>query len=129
MDDRLDLHRRLDRDVAAVAVDWQVVLPQITTKLQFFGGAADAGTYLTKPGGARTRCCSARSWSSITTIVNMLGVKLMARINNVGVTAELIGSTRAVILLLFHFARGPGGHRPHATATAPATAGATSARC
>src|ERR1700680_905503 len=29
--------------IAAVAVDWQVVLPQITTKLQFFGTAADAG--------------------------------------------------------------------------------------
>src|SRR6266566_5066467 len=31
--------------IAAVAVDWQVVLPQITTKLQFFGSSADAGSY------------------------------------------------------------------------------------
>ena len=37
----------------------------------------------------------------------MLGVKLMARINNVGVIAELIGSTLLVILLLFHVHRGP----------------------
>src|ERR1700753_3165189 len=34
--------------IAAVAVDWQIVLPQVTTKLQFFGTSADAGTYLTK---------------------------------------------------------------------------------
>ena len=32
----------------------------------------------------------------------MLGVKLMSRINNVGVAAELIGSTLLIILLLFH---------------------------
>src|ERR1700693_4427952 len=29
--------------ITAVAIDWQVVLPQITTHLEFFGGAADAG--------------------------------------------------------------------------------------
>jgi amino acid transporter len=38
----------------------------------------------------------------------MLGVKLMARINNFGVFAELIGSTILVILLFFHITRGPG---------------------
>src|ERR1700691_3976924 len=38
--------------VAAVAVGWQVVLPQVTTKLQFIGGAANAGTYST-PDGAK----------------------------------------------------------------------------
>ena len=31
--------------IAAVAVDWQVVLPQISTKFQVFGTAADAGTH------------------------------------------------------------------------------------
>jgi amino acid transporter len=38
----------------------------------------------------------------------MLGVRVMARINNIGVMAELIGSTILVILLIFHFSRGPG---------------------
>ena len=38
--------------IAAVAVDWQVVLPQITTKFQIFGSSADAGLTLTK-GGAQ----------------------------------------------------------------------------
>ena len=37
----------------------------------------------------------------------MLGVKLMSRINNVGVAAELIGSTLLIILLLFHLHHGP----------------------
>ena len=43
----------------------------------------------------------------ITTTINMLGVKLMSRINNVGVAAELIGSTLLIILLLFHLHHGP----------------------
>ena len=46
--------------IAAVAVDWQVVLPQITTKLQFFGGAADAGLTFTK-GGAQNALFLGRS--------------------------------------------------------------------
>ena len=37
----------------------------------------------------------------------MLGVKLMSRINNVGVMAELIGSSILVILLLFNAHHGP----------------------
>jgi urea carboxylase system permease len=42
------------------------------------------------------------------TIINMAGVKIMARINNFGVMAELIGASLLVILLIFHFTRGPG---------------------
>src|SRR5205823_4736510 len=38
--------------VAAVAVAWQVVLPQVSTKFQFVGSAADAGLYTT-PDGAK----------------------------------------------------------------------------
>ena len=37
----------------------------------------------------------------------MLGVKLMARINNIGVAAELVGSTLLIILLLFHLHHPP----------------------
>ena len=97
--------------VAAVAVAWQVVLPQVTTKLQFIGGAANAGTYST-PDGAKNALILGAILVIFATIVNMLGVKVMARINNFGVIAELIGSTILVILLIFHFHRGPGivGH-------------------
>ena len=97
--------------VAAVAVGWQVVLPQVTTKLQFIGGAANAGTYST-PDGAKNALILGAILVVFATAVNMLGVRVMAAINNVGVTAELIGCSILVILLIFHFHRGPGvvGH-------------------
>jgi amino acid transporter len=38
----------------------------------------------------------------------MIGVKLMARINNVGVAAELIGCALLIFLLALHITRGPG---------------------
>src|SRR6476660_1635162 len=92
--------------IAAVAVDWQIVLPQVTTKLQFFGTSADAGTYLTKH-GAQNALLLGAILVAITTTINMLGVKLMSRINNVGVMCELIGATILVILLLFNAHHGP----------------------
>jgi urea carboxylase system permease len=97
--------------VAAVAVAWQVVLPQVSTKLQFVGSAADAGTFSTA-NGAKNALILGAILVVFATIINMLGVKVMARINNFGVIAELIGSTILVILLIFHFQRGPGvvGH-------------------
>jgi urea carboxylase system permease len=93
--------------VAAVAVAWQVVLPQVSTKFEFVGGAADAGFYST-PNGAKNAIILGAILVIFATIINMLGVKIMARINNIGVIAELIGSTILVILLIFHFQRGPG---------------------
>src|SRR6201995_965215 len=97
--------------VAAVAVAWQVVLPQVSTKLQFIGGAANAGTYST-PDGAKNALILGAILVVFATVINMLGVKVMARINNFGVIVELIGATLLVILLIFHFHRGPGvvGH-------------------
>jgi urea carboxylase system permease len=93
--------------VAAVAVAWQVVLPQVSTKLQFVGSAADAGTFST-PNGAKNALILGAILVVFATVINMLGVKIMARINNFGVIAELIGSTILVVLLIFHFSRGPG---------------------
>jgi hypothetical protein len=93
--------------VAAVAVAWQVVLPQVSTKLQFIGGASSAGTYST-PDGAKNALILGAVLVIFATIINMLGVKVMATLNNIGVIAELIGSTVLVILLIFHFHRGPG---------------------
>jgi urea carboxylase system permease len=98
--------------IAAVAVDWQVVLPQINNGgagkpfFQFLGSAADAGAVATK-GGAQNALLLGGILVLITTIINMLGVKLMSRINNFGVMAELIGSTILVILLLFNAHHGP----------------------
>jgi urea carboxylase system permease len=96
---------------AAVAVAWQVVLPQVSTKLQFIGGAANAGTYST-PDGAKNALILGAILIIFATAINMLGVRIMAMINNFGVIVELIFSTILVILLIFHFSRGPGvvGH-------------------
>jgi urea carboxylase system permease len=92
--------------VAAVAVAWQVVLPQVSTKFEFIGSSADAGSYLT-PDGAKNAIILGAILVVFATIINMLGVKIMARINNFGVIVELIGSVILVILLIFHFQRGP----------------------
>jgi len=98
--------------VAAVAVAWQVVFPQISVHLQFIGAThaakvASAGTYST-PDGAKNALILGAILVIFATAVNMLGVKVMAAINNVGVTAELIGCSILVILLIFHFHHGPG---------------------
>jgi urea carboxylase system permease len=97
--------------VAAVAVAWQVVLPQISTHLQFVGSAANAGTYST-PDGAKNALILGAILVVFATIINLLGVRVMAMLNNIGVIAELIGSSILVILLIFHFHRGVGvvGH-------------------
>jgi urea carboxylase system permease len=99
--------------IAAVAIDWQVVLPQINNGgtarpfFQILGHAADAGVTGTK-GGAQNALLLGGILVCITTIINMLGVKVMARINNIGVAAELVGSTILVILLAFHLHHGLG---------------------
>jgi urea carboxylase system permease len=93
--------------VAAVAVAWQVVLPQVSPKIfQIVGSRADAGYYYTK-GGAHNALVLGAILVLFGTIVNMLGVKIMARINNFGVMAELIGASILVILILFNAHRGP----------------------
>ena len=82
------------------------ILPQITTWFQFAGTEADAGLYST-PGGAKNAVLLGVGLVVFTTIVNMIGVKLMARINNAGVAAELVGVVLLIILLAFHIKRGP----------------------
>jgi urea carboxylase system permease len=92
--------------VAAVAVAWQVVLPQANSSFQFIGGSADVGSYSTAD-GAKNALLLGAILVVFATIINMLGVKVMARINNFGVIVELIGATILVVLLIFHFHRGP----------------------
>ena len=60
------------------------------------------------PGGAKNALLLAAGLVVFTTIINMIGVKLMARINNFGVMAELIGVSVLIILLAVHIRRGPG---------------------
>ena len=92
--------------IAAVAVAYQVILPQISTAFEIVGGPGDAGLYST-PGGAKNAVILGVGLVVFTTIVNCVGVRLMSIINNIGVITELIGSTLLILLLAFHIKRGP----------------------
>ena len=113
--------------VAAVAVAWQVVLPQVSTSFEIRRDQGRCRPLLHQERRARTRCILGAILVVFATIINMLGVKVMSRINNFGVLAELIGSSLLVILLLFHIHRGPQVVVHNLGARRPATAGATSA--
>ena len=93
--------------VAAVAVAYQVILPQISTRSSSSAARSDVGLYST-PDGAKNAVVLALLLVVFTTIINMIGVKVMALINNVGVLIELVGATLLVIFLAFHIKRGPG---------------------
>jgi urea carboxylase system permease len=93
--------------LAAVAVAYQVVAPQISAAFQIIGGPADIGLVST-PDGAKNALLLAAGLVVFTTVINMIGVKTMARINNFGVAAELVGVTLLIILLAAHIRRGPG---------------------
>ncbi|HEY2694474.1 MAG TPA: amino acid permease [Pseudonocardiaceae bacterium] len=92
---------------AAVAVAYQIILPQVSLAFQIIGGASDAGQTAT-PDGAKNAIILALGLVVFTTIINVIGVKLMAKINNFGVAVELIGVTLLIILLAVHIKRGPG---------------------
>ena len=81
--------------VAAVSVALQIVMPQIWSGFQVFKDNAQNAVFL------GSVCIL------ITTFVNVLGVKAMSKINNVGVAAELIGVVLMIILLAVHAKRGP----------------------
>src|SRR5919202_61167 len=107
--------------VAAVAVAYQIILPQVSGSFQIVGKASDAGLTNT-PGGAQNAVILALGLVVFTTVVNMIGVKLMARINNVGVAAELVGVTLLIILLAVQ-TNNPRKHAPPAILRALAAAG------
>jgi urea carboxylase system permease len=93
--------------LAAVAVAYQVVLPLISSKFEIIGSKSDIGLVAT-PGGAKNALLLAAGLVVFTTVINMIGVKTMARINNFGVAAELVGVSFLIILLAVHIKRGPG---------------------
>jgi urea carboxylase system permease len=91
---------------AAVAVAYQVILPQVSLGFEFVGGASDAGQTST-PAGAQNAIVLALGLIVFTTVINMVGVRVMAKINNFGVLVELCGSTVLVLILAAHIKRGP----------------------
>ena len=82
--------------VAAVAVAWQIVLPPIWSGFEVFTNTTTNAVFL--------GCCLLVA----TTIINAAGVRVLSRVNNVGVAAELTGAVVLIVLLLLHAHRGPG---------------------
>ncbi|MDA8323193.1 MAG: APC family permease [Actinomycetota bacterium] len=81
--------------VAAVAIALQVALPAIWSGFEVFANPAQNAVFL--------GTCAI----IVTTTINALGVRVMAKINNVGVAAELTGVVVIIVLLAFHLQRGP----------------------
>src|SRR4051812_20466852 len=88
--------------VAAVALAWQIILPQVSDKFQIIG----TDTATTSSDGAKNAVLLGCILIIFSTLINAFGVKLMARINNIGVACELIGVTLLIIMLGIHATRG-----------------------
>ncbi|KAA9164035.1 amino acid permease [Amycolatopsis acidicola] len=93
--------------VAGPSVSMQIVLPQLWSGFEVFGTSADIGTYAT-PAGAENAVLLGACLLVVTTIINIVGVRVMALINNIGVFTELIGCSLLIIVLFAHTERGPG---------------------
>jgi amino acid transporter len=87
--------------LAAVALALQATLPQIAPVFQFIGDASD------RSDSAANAVLLGCLLIGLTTAINSVGVRLMARINNVGVMAELIGVTILIGLLAVNIRRSP----------------------
>ncbi len=87
--------------LAAVALAPQATLPQISPVFQLVGDPS------VKADTARNAVILGCVLIAATTAINTAGVRLMARINNVGVIAELVGVAMLIGLLAVRVCRGP----------------------
>src|SRR5262249_18801934 len=87
--------------LAAVALALQTTLPQISPMFQLVGDGSTPGDR------ARNAVLLGCVLIGLTTVINAGGVRLMARINNIGVFAELAGVILLIVLLLSRSRRGP----------------------
>jgi urea carboxylase system permease len=87
--------------ITAVVLAYQLVLPQIWSGFQIVGDAAnpdDAAVNVAILGGLLI---------VFTTVVNAIGVKLMARINSTGVFIELVAAVLIIVLLAVNVVNPP----------------------
>ncbi|GAA4083993.1 amino acid permease [Nonomuraea soli] len=89
--------------IAAAALALQVVLPAIWPGFQLIGTDPSP----VSADGAANAALFGVILLAATTVINMLDNRIMARINVVGVTAEIIGAVLIVVLLLTHADRTP----------------------
>src|SRR6478752_6087483 len=90
--------------VAAAAIAMQAVLPAIWGGFQIVGGDPSIATL----SGATNAILLGLIVLLITTLINSVAVKVMAVVNTIGVTAELLGATLLIIALFSTSVRGPG---------------------
>lgn len=88
--------------LAAVALALQVTLPQLAPMFQLVGDAGDPSD------AARNAVVIGSGLIAFSTVVNAVGLRLLARLNNVGVFAELLGIVVLIVLLAFSARRGAG---------------------
>ncbi len=87
--------------ISAVVLAWQLVLPLIWSGFQFVGSAAvDADA-------AVNGVILGAILIVFTTIINAIGVRLMAQINSAGVFIELIAAVAIIIALAFNIVNPP----------------------
>ncbi|MCO4250682.1 amino acid permease [Pseudarthrobacter raffinosi] len=88
---------------AAAAIALQVVLPQLWGGFQLVGGDAALNTV----SGAANAAVLGAILLVVTTVINSMGVRLMAHVNSVGVTCEIVGVIAVVLALITAAQRGP----------------------
>jgi urea carboxylase system permease len=87
--------------IAAVALAYQLSLPQISDFFQFVGDGTGEHDF------AINAVILGTVLIAFTTIINAFGVKLMTRINSTGVFIELVAAILLIIALAVNITRGP----------------------
>lgn len=88
--------------LASVALALQTTLPRLAPAFQVFGPPDD------RRACARNAVLLGCGLVAVSTAVNAVGVRLLARINNAGVLLEMAGALLLIALLAGHARRGPG---------------------
>ncbi|MGW0175346.1 amino acid permease [Rhodococcus sp. NPDC003322] len=88
---------------SAAAIALQVVLPNVWRGFQVIGDDPS----LTSSSGAANAVLLGSVLLVLTTTVNCVGVNWMSRINNIGVTCEIIGVIAVIGMFFTHAQRGP----------------------
>ena len=93
--------------VATAAIAMQTVLPAIWPGFQVVGGP-DAAADPTTATGAQNAVLLGLAVLVLSTVINIVGVRVMAFFNSIGVTIEILGVIALVVVLLVRSERGPG---------------------
>jgi urea carboxylase system permease len=88
---------------SAAAIALQVVLPSIWSGFQLVGG----DPALTATSGATNAVILGSILLVVTTLINVVGIDWMSRINSIGVTVEIVGVIAVIALFFTHADRGP----------------------